>query len=78
MSAPRTLAELAKGESARITAVAGEDAMAVRLLEMGFLPGATVTLMKTGLFGDPMQLRLRGYHVLLRRQEAARVGMEAR
>lgn len=51
--------------------------MAVRLLEMGFLPGATVTLMKTGLFGDPMQLRLRGYHVLLRRKEASRIAMEA-
>jgi Fe2+ transport system protein FeoA len=47
--------------------------MSVRLLEMGFVPGVEVSLVKRAPLGDPLELRLRGYHVSLRRAEARRV-----
>jgi ferrous iron transport protein A len=70
---PKTLDQLALGEHARVRAVGGHGPMTVRLLEMGFVPGVEVALIKRAPFGDPLELRLRGYHVSLRRAEARRV-----
>lgn len=61
---------------ARVREVSGRGPMSVRLLEMGFVPGAEVTLIKRAPLGDPLELRLRGYHVSLRRAEAQLVGIE--
>ena len=68
-----TLDQLDLGQRARIRGVHGGGSMTVRLLEMGFVPGATVALVKRAPLGDPLELRLRGYHVSLRRAEAQRV-----
>lgn len=68
-----TLAQLELGARARVTAVAGAGALALRLLEMGFVPGAVVTLVKRAPFGDPLELQVRGCHISLRRAEAARI-----
>ena len=69
----RTLAELQLGGSGVVEDVAGRDAMAIRLLEMGLVPGTTVRLLKRAPMGDPLQLQVRGYHLSLRKAEAARV-----
>jgi ferrous iron transport protein A len=69
----RTLAELRVGGSGVIADVTGGDAMAIRLLEMGLVPGTPVKLLKMAPMGDPMQLQVRGYHLSLRKAEAARV-----
>jgi Fe2+ transport system protein FeoA len=74
--APATLDGLAVGHSARVVAVDGTGATAVRLLEMGFVPGTRVTLVKLAPLGDPLELRLRGFHVSLRRAEAARIRVD--
>jgi ferrous iron transport protein A len=71
--APKTLDQLALGQHAEVRAVSGHGPMSVRLLEMGFVPGVEVALVKRAPFGDPLELRLRGYHVSLRRAEARRV-----
>ena len=73
----RTLAQLHVGDGAQVVAVEGDGAVAVRLLEMGFVPGSHVAVVKVAPFGDPLELRLRGYHVSLRRAEAARVVVES-
>jgi ferrous iron transport protein A len=69
----KTLDQLALGQHAEVRAVSGHGPMSVRLLEMGFVPGVEVVLVKRAPFGDPLELRLRGYHVSLRRREAQRV-----
>jgi ferrous iron transport protein A len=69
----KTLDQLALGQHARVRAVSGHGPMSVRLLEMGFVPGVEVSLVKRAPLGDPLELRLRGYHVSLRRAEARRV-----
>jgi Fe2+ transport system protein FeoA len=66
-----TLAQLDLGARARVLAVAGTGPLGLRLLEMGFVPGTVVSLVKRAPFGDPLELRVRGCHVSLRRAEAA-------
>jgi Fe2+ transport system protein FeoA len=68
-----TLDRLDLGQRAEVRAVTGHGSMSVRLLEMGFVPGVEVALVKRAPLGDPLELRLRGYHVSLRRAEARRV-----
>ncbi|MEM6992700.1 MAG: ferrous iron transport protein A [Myxococcota bacterium] len=69
----QTLATLRVGDAAEVVRVDGRGAVSVRLLEMGFVPGSTVSIVKAAPFGDPLELCLRGYHVSLRKAEAARV-----
>ena len=45
----------------------------LRLREMGVLPGTTVTLIRTAPLGDPLEIKVRGYHLTLRRSEADHV-----
>lgn len=65
-----TLTELPIGKDARVTAVNGESAVTRRLLEMGLIPGVTVNVVKSAPFGDPIEVRLRGYSLAMRKSEA--------
>jgi len=71
--AARTLDRLPVGRGAEVVAVTGPGSIRMRLLEMGFVPGTHVELIKRAPLGDPLELRLRGYHLSLRRAEAAYV-----
>ncbi len=71
-----TLRELEIGKSARITAVGGEGALRQHFLDMGVIPGATVTLEKYAPMGDPMELRIQGYELTLRLADAERIAVE--
>jgi ferrous iron transport protein A len=73
---PSSLEDVAIGGSARVADVAGDDATAIRLLEMGLTPGVWVRVLGQAPFGDPIELELRGYHLSIRRAEAARVLVE--
>lgn len=48
-----------------------------RLLEMGLLPGTEIEVVRLAPLGDPMDIRLRGYHLTLRKDEAARIEVTA-
>ena len=74
---PGCLDRIAVGLSARITAVNGGDATALRLLEMGLTPGASVRVVAHAPLGDPLELEVRGYRLSLRRSDAARVAVAA-
>jgi ferrous iron transport protein A len=74
--ATAVLSELGVGRTATVAAVDGDGAVVVRLLEMGFVPGTPVHLVKVAPLGDPLQFRVRGYHISLRRAEAARIRIE--
>ncbi len=68
-----TLDTLALGTGAEVVGVSGPGSIAMRLLEMGFVAGTRVELVKVAPLGDPLELRIRGYHLSLRRAEAAHV-----
>lgn len=65
-----TLEELPIGKSARVVAVNGEGRVTRRLLEMGVVPGVGVEVIKRAPFGDPVQVRVRGYSLAMRKTEA--------
>ena len=70
-----TLKDLRPGESGTVTGYSGQDAP-VRLMEMGLTPGTEVTVVRLAPLGDPMDLRVRGYHLSIRKREAAGICVE--
>jgi Fe2+ transport system protein FeoA len=76
MSAATTLADLPVGSSAKVTGFPVDGAAFLRLREMGLLPGTTFTLVRTAPLGDPLEIKVRGYHLSLRRSEARHVRIE--
>ena len=65
-----TLTDLPIGKDARVVAVNGTGSITRRLLEMGLIPGVTVQVVKMAPFGDPIEIRVRGYSLAMRRSEA--------
>ena len=70
------LSELSVGQTAVVTRVGGDGALRQHFLDMGLIPGAEVTLVKFAPMGDPMELRLHGYELTLRLDDAARIEIE--
>ena len=68
-----TLAQLPAGKSGVITAVGGEGALRCRLLDMGLIPRTAVTVCKAAPLGDPIEIRIRGYELTLRLEDARRI-----
>lgn len=65
-----TLTNLPIGIDAKVVSVKGNDAVTRRLMEMGVVPGVAIEVIKTAPFGDPMEIRVRGYSLAMRRNEA--------
>ena len=71
-----TLKELAVGKSAVVKTVGGSGALRQHFLDMGLIPGAQVTLVKLAPMGDPMELRIHGYELTLRLDDAAQIEID--
>jgi len=70
-TAPATsLDQLTPGSRAEVRYVGGETMVRQRLLEMGFVPGARLRMVRLAPLGDPMQVELQGAYISLRRTEA--------
>lgn len=61
------------GSSVQVVRVMGEGAFRQRLLEMGFVRGAKVTVLKNAPLQDPVEYMILGSHISLRHSEAAKV-----
>jgi ferrous iron transport protein A len=70
------LNQLAVGCCGRVVSVAGDTEVRRRLLEMGFCNGANVEVVRRAPLGDPIEFRLRGYHLSLRDEQARFVSIE--
>ena len=69
-----TLDQLPVGGSCVIEQVGNQrGAVKRRLIDMGLTPGTSVELIKMAPFGDPMEVRLRGYELSLRKEDAAQI-----
>ena len=71
-----TIDDLQIGQSGTVTTVGGEGALRLRFLDMGLIPGTKVGLQKIAPMGDPIQIRLRGYELTIRREDARMIGIE--
>ena len=68
-----TLHQLPIGQSAIITKVGGEVELRYRFLDMGLIPKTKVTVTKVAPMGDPIEIRLRGYTLTLRVEDAKNI-----
>ncbi len=67
------LSEVPVGGSGRVVGVDGPPELRRRLLEMGFCNGICVDVIRQAPLGDPIEFRLRGYYLSLRREQARHV-----
>lgn len=68
----KTLDRLHTGESAKIEAFT-DDTLALKLIEMGCLPGETIKLTHIAPMGDPIAIEIAGYTLSMRKQEASTI-----
>jgi Fe2+ transport system protein FeoA len=73
----RRLADLAPGEAGTIARVESETGIGRRLLDLGFIPGTLVRVIRRAPLGDPVSFEIRGTRMCLRRSEASRIWVEA-
>ena len=71
-----TLDKMAPGETGRIVRIHGRGPVRRRLVDMGLTHGAEIDMVKTSPLGDPVEYRLRGYHLSLRKSEARTIEVE--
>ena len=70
-----TLNALPHGRSAKVLNVLGPGFIALRLMEMGLVPGASIAVVRSAPLGDPIQIKLRDYQLALRRTEAEMISV---
>ncbi len=68
-----TLNELKPGKNAMVIAVHGEGALRRRLLDMGLTPKTKIFMRKVAPLGDPIEIKLRGYELTLRLEDATKI-----
>ena len=71
-----SLTSLKKGQKGQIKQVTGNGSIKQRLLKMGLVPGETVQIEKIAPLGSPIDVRIKGYHLSLRKEEANCVEVE--
>ncbi len=76
MKEVRLLNKLGARERARVLNVGGTGALKKKLLDMGIVPGSMVEVLRVAPFGDPVEIRIRGYNLSLRKEEAGKVSVE--
>ena len=71
-----TIDALQAGDSARIEGYTAQgQGFRRKLLAMGLTPGVEFTVVRRAPLGDPIEIRLRGYELTLRRADAARIAL---
>lgn len=72
-----TLRDLVVGDRARVAGfAAGSDAYRRKLLSMGLTPGVEVAVTRVAPMGDPVEIRVRGFALSVRKAEAAVLSVE--
>ncbi len=69
----KSLASLPVGASAVVKEIGVPPASKVRLMEMGLLVGTQIELVRYAPLGDPVEIKVRGYHLTLRKHEAEQI-----
>ena len=72
-----TLADLPNGSRCRVAAITGDPLLRERIVELGFTRGALVLVKGRAPLGDPIEVKLRGGQLAVRREEAACVEVVA-
>jgi ferrous iron transport protein A len=71
--ATQTLSSLSLGQAATVAEIRLLPEKRARLMEMGLLVGTQVQLVRFAPLGDPVEIKVRGYHLTLRKEEAEQI-----
>lgn len=71
----KSLADLKISEKGIIKSFS-DEALSIKLIEMGCLPGSEIQINFTAPFNGPIAIKVAGYHLSLRREEALRISLE--
>ncbi len=74
----KVLSELKKGDKGKIIKIGGKGPIHRRLLDMGLVAGSEVELQRVAPLGDPIEIKVKGYNLSLRKEEAASIEVEVR
>ena len=72
----KTLGEMEPLERGRILKVGGSGAIRRRLLDMGVVVDSEVEVTRVAPLGDPVEIKVRGYDLALRKEEAADIQVD--
>lgn len=70
------LSQMIAGQFGKVQELTGKSDICHRLLEMGVTRGSPIELVRFAPLGDPIDIKIRGYHLSLRRQEAEAIKVE--
>ena len=73
---PKMLLKLKPGQKGRILKVPGSGAVQRRIMDMGLVKGAEIEVERVAPLGDPLEVKIKGYHLSLRKSEAAGIFVE--
>ncbi|MEG2295294.1 MAG: ferrous iron transport protein A [Oscillospiraceae bacterium] len=73
---PYTLNMLKPGQKAIVIKITLQGALKRRLIDMGITPGTSLTLRKMAPLGDPIEIKIRGYALTLRKDDAIHIEVE--
>lgn len=69
----RCLGDLKPGDRAYIERIEGGGALRRRMMDMGIVPGVEIEVIRCAPLGGPLQIRLKGYYLAMRRGESAKI-----
>ncbi len=72
----RKLNKLSKGQSGKIVSMEGTGSVHKRLLDMGLVRGAGIKVERVAPLGDPIEIKIKGYCLSLRKEEAKNIDVE--
>ncbi len=72
----KPLSDLKPGEGGVISKVGGSGQTHRRILDMGVVPRAVIEVVRVAPLGDPIEVKIKGYHLSLRKEEAANIYVE--
>ncbi|HQO57601.1 MAG TPA: ferrous iron transport protein A [Candidatus Omnitrophota bacterium] len=72
----KKISDLRPGVQGKIKKIEGPSNLRKKLLDMGIIPGSPFEVVKLAPLGDPIDVKIKGYHLSLRKAEAATVLVE--
>jgi Fe2+ transport system protein FeoA len=72
----KKLSELHPGEEGKVCRIQTEPRLKRRIMDMGVIVGSMIEVEKLAPMGDPIDIRVKGYHLSLRKEEAAGILVE--
>jgi DtxR family Mn-dependent transcriptional regulator len=72
------LVDVPKGEKCVVIRIKKKGSVTKRLVEMGISRGAVIEIERVAPLGDPIEVKVKGYHLSIRKEEAKNIEVSQR